>query len=375
MNLQYWKNALFCCCLFAITACSDEETVNPPAPTEIPEQPAELAEQLAQYNSDIAALQLMVDGEVEVVDYTSDEQHNYTLELSDGKIVNAALQAETDTDIPAFAINADGYWEYQLGGEKQTLTDLSGNPVPARKSLGKGTFTPQLALGEDGCWQMSLNGAHWKKLSDTPAPSLEGKTAASYSLFKSVTENEDGTLSLALSGGEMVLSIDATASSSAQAWKKFFMKSEDNVLLDYSYAGYNYRFGGMTSRYNPALLRDLKKLYVLKKKLIEQYQYNKANDFIRIELKNVLVSDVKQRILFKYGSREEIINQLQLELCDPVYKDLKQVESDSFVNSTVVKAIINRNADLFYDFVYARVKKEKFKWWIKRIMSFVLLKL
>ncbi|MBS4824471.1 MAG: DUF4955 domain-containing protein [Bacteroides sp.] len=196
--------------------------------------------QLAQYNSDIAALQLMVDGEVEVVDYTSDEQHNYTLELSDGKIVNAALQAETDTDIPAFAINEDGYWEYQLGGEKQTLTDLFGNPVPARKSLGKGTFTPQLALGEDGCWQMSLNGAHWKKLSDTPAPSLEGKTAASYSLFKSVTENEDGTLSLALSGGEMVLSIDATVSSSAQAWKKFFMKSEDNILLDYSYAGYNH---------------------------------------------------------------------------------------------------------------------------------------
>lgn len=240
MNLQFWKNALFCCCLFAITACSDEETVNPPASTEIPEQPAELAEQLAQYNSDIAALQLMVDGEVEVVDYTSDEQHNYTLELSDGKIVNAALQAETDTDIPAFAINEDGYWEYQLGGEKQTLTDLSGNPVPARKSLGKGTFTPQLALGEDGCWQMSLNGAHWKKLSDTPAPSLEGKTAASYSLFKSVTENEDGTLSLALSGGEMVLSIDATVSSSAQAWKKFFMKSEDNVLLDFSYAGYKH---------------------------------------------------------------------------------------------------------------------------------------
>lgn len=240
MNLQFWKKALFCGCLFAITACSDEETVNPPAPTEIPEQPAKLAEQLAQYNSDIAALQLMVDGEVEVVDYTSDEQHNYTLELSDGKIVNAALQAETDTDIPAFAINEDGYWEYQLGGEKQTLTDLSGNPVPARKSLGKGTFTPQLALGEDGCWQMSLNGAHWKKLSDTPAPSLEGKTAASYSLFKSVTENEDGTLSQALSGGEMVLSIDAMVSSSAQAWKKFFMKSEDNVLLDYSYAGYNH---------------------------------------------------------------------------------------------------------------------------------------
>lgn len=240
MNLQFWKKIVFCGCLFAITACSDEETVNPSTPIEIPEQPAELAEKLAQYNSDIAAIQLMVDGKVEVVDYISDEQHNYTLKLSDGKIVNAALQTEVDTDIPLFAINAEGYWEYMLGGEKQTLTDLSGNPVPACKSLGKGTFTPQLALGEDGCWQMSLNGVHWKKLSDTPAPSLEGKTVASYSLFKSVTENEDGTLSLALSGGDMVLSIDAAVSSSAQAWKKFLMKSEDNVLLDYSYAGYNH---------------------------------------------------------------------------------------------------------------------------------------
>lgn len=240
MKLQFWNKALFCGCLLAITACSDEETVNPPASVEIPEQPAELAEKLAQYNSDVASLQLMANGEVKVVDYSSDEQHNYTLELSNGKIVNAALQTEADADIPMFAINADGYWEYQLGGEKQTLTDLSGNPVPARKSLGKGTFTPQLVLGEDGCWQMSLNGMHWEKLSDTPAPSLEGKTAASYSLFKSVTENEDGTLSLALSGGDLVLSIDATVSSSAQAWKKFFMKSEDNVLLDYSYAGYNH---------------------------------------------------------------------------------------------------------------------------------------
>lgn len=131
----------------------------------------------------------------------------------------------------------------------------------------------------------------------------------------------------------------------------------------------------MTSRYNPALLRDLKKLYVLKKKLIEQYQYNKASDFIRIELKNVLVSDVKQRILFKYGSREEIINQLQLELCDSVYKDLKQVESDSFVNSTVVKAIINRNAQQLYEIVDKRVRRERWKYEIKKKVSLLLLKL
>ena len=48
MNLQYWKNALFCCCLFAITACSDEENVNNQDPTEITEQPAEQEEKLTQ---------------------------------------------------------------------------------------------------------------------------------------------------------------------------------------------------------------------------------------------------------------------------------------------------------------------------------------
>lgn len=38
MKLQFWNKALFCGCLLAITACSDEETVNPPALVEIPEQ-------------------------------------------------------------------------------------------------------------------------------------------------------------------------------------------------------------------------------------------------------------------------------------------------------------------------------------------------
>lgn len=63
--------------------------------------------------------------------------------------------------------------------------------------------------------------------------------------------------------------------------------------------GYNYRFGGMTTRYNTCLLPDLKKLYYIKKALIDKYQYHKASDYIRIELKNVLKSDICQMIAFK----------------------------------------------------------------------------
>lgn len=73
--------------------------------------------------------------------------------------------------------------------------------------------------------------------------------------------------------------------------------------------GYNYRFGGMTTRYNTCLLPDLKKLYYIKKALIDKYQYHKASDYIRIELKNVLKSDICQMIAFKVRSPKEIKKQ------------------------------------------------------------------
>lgn len=91
--------------------------------------------------------------------------------------------------------------------------------------------------------------------------------------------------------------------------------------------GYNYRFGGMTTRYNTCLLPDLKKLYYIKKALIDKYQYHKASDYIRIELKNVLKSDICQMIAFKVRSPKEIKNRISEELKDPIYKDIMQVQN------------------------------------------------
>lgn len=101
-------------------------------------------------------------------------------------------------------------------------------------------FTPQIALGEDGCWKMSLNGVLWKNLSTDIVPSLKEKTEASYSLFKSASVTEAGTISLQTAVGELALEleVDASAATEAEAWKKFMMQAEDNVLLDFSYAGY-----------------------------------------------------------------------------------------------------------------------------------------
>lgn len=215
-------------------SCSDEEVTEPVV---IPEQPEEVANLLQQYNTDVAALQLMAEGGAKVVSYTENGTSGYKVMLDNGWTVNASASAEVDNDIPLLGINEAGYWVCQLNGTQTELTDLSGNAVPALKKTGKGVFTPQIALGEDGCWKMSLNGVQWKNLSTDVVPSLEAKTAASYSLFKSASVT-DGVLSLQTAVGELSLNMDASASTSANAWKKFMMKAEDNVLLDFSYAGY-----------------------------------------------------------------------------------------------------------------------------------------
>ncbi|MCR8919228.1 DUF4955 domain-containing protein [Bacteroides sp. ET225] len=237
MSVRFLKNWMWCLGLLVMAACSDEEVVQDDAPV-IPEQPAEIASVIDQYNADIAAMQALFEGDAEVVNYTQEESGAYRLELSDGKIATAVSRTEDDADIPLFGVNEEGYWTVQLNGESGLLTDMAGNSVPALRKTGKGVYTPQVALGEDGYWQVSLNGNQWKRLSDAPAADMTGKTSANFSLYKSVEMDGSGQLTLSLRNGEASVTVDASASSSAEAWKKFVMGSEDNVLLDYSYAGY-----------------------------------------------------------------------------------------------------------------------------------------
>ena len=136
--------------------------------------------------------------------------------------------------------------------------------------------------------------------------------------------------------------------------------------------GYNYRFGGMTSRYNKHLYPDLKRLYLLKEQLIEQYQYNRAYNFIRFEMKNVFLSDICQRIIFKTGSAAEIKSVISLELEDPIWERVLQVrEYPKFLADPFVVAIANKDADTIYDICFQKVKKEAFKRNLKKLASFV----
>lgn len=140
------------------------------------------------------------------------------------------------------------------------------------------------------------------------------------------------------------------------------------IYID-DYIGYNYRFGGMTTRYNKNLLPNLKVLYSIKKRKIEKYKYDKASDYIRIELKNVFISDIYQRILFNYGSKEDIINQINQELTDPVWSDIQQIKNPNIITSPMIQAIINKDANAIYELCQRDTKKYYPQWILKRIIS------
>lgn len=143
------------------------------------------------------------------------------------------------------------------------------------------------------------------------------------------------------------------------------------IYID-DYIGYNYRFGGMTTRYNKNLLPNLKVLYNIKKRNIEKYKYDKASEYIRIELKNVLVSDINQRILFNYGLKEDIINQINRELTDPIWNDMQQIKDPNIITSSIVQAIINKDANTIYELCQSNTKRYYPQWILKRIISKVL---
>lgn len=137
--------------------------------------------------------------------------------------------------------------------------------------------------------------------------------------------------------------------------------------------GYSYRFGGMTSRFNKRLYPDLKRLYLLKEQLIDKYNYAKASDYIKIEIKNVLRSDIYQQIVYKVGTEDDIIINIANELSDPMWDRAMQIDNHpGYFKDPFVAAIRDKDAEKVYKLCEEKVRKERWERLAKRIASAVL---
>lgn len=104
---------------------------------------------------------------------------------------------------------------------------------------------------------------------------------------------------------------------------RLFLAAERYVITDDNV--YFYRYGGVTSRYNPYLYPDLKAQYYIKVDTIKKYGYDKALNTTKIEMCNVLRSQVKQMLLYSkpYSEIEGFLNgEIQSGFIDEITRDI-----------------------------------------------------
>lgn len=139
------------------------------------------------------------------------------------------------------------------------------------------------------------------------------------------------------------------------------------VMDDVAYA---YRYGGMTSRFNPYLYDNLEFLFKRKLESIERYSYHKALDYVLIEIKNVLMTDIEQRILYKVGTRSEIESLIAKRLEQPYWTMLNDVKAvENFTADSVVSAILNKDAASIYNLAERSNHSKRHVRMVKRFIS------
>lgn len=200
----------------------------------------------------------------------------------DGQPVKATIDGKT----PTFNVNENGYWEYSWDGEVWTGGIGPANPdktfssifsevevsedgstitlkwadgsatIPVFDGLSLtvkyGSSPVAFSLGETKEWDIEqgtrvdkivIETIDWKiKVEETkmtvtaPTTNVLGKEY-SYTLVLKIFSKEGYCRAVTI---PVTLSTTTVYENSAKAWQNFLSKNEDNVLLDYSYAGYKH---------------------------------------------------------------------------------------------------------------------------------------
>lgn len=134
--------------------------------------------------------------------------------------------------------------------------------------------------------------------------------------------------------------------------------------------GYYYRILGSTSRFDARLLFDSKKRYLLKCEFIKKYGIEEALLPVNRELKEMVKTDIQQRIRNNH-SREEILNYLEMEIKDPVYKKLSDFyRCSESRNEVFFRALYAKEVKKMYELAFIAEKKNKWKRRLLKIFHF-----
>ena len=227
----------FCCTLLS---CKDKETVtNPDGSGEgIVNPKNELERNIVGLNKDLVQTKKMYNGEVKVLFCLTQTGGGMTIGLEDKTsfIVYSDAEAADKKTIPIVGIDEEGYWVYKFNGKTAYLTPKGQDRV---KAVGNDAQVPELRINDKKSWEVSFSDGNWYKIGDEALGKVEGVLPAAFSPYASASWNEDEKIvTINMKTGRNGDKFEVKGLPTTDAWNKFVNQTSDNVLLDFSYAGY-----------------------------------------------------------------------------------------------------------------------------------------
>ena len=134
---------------------------------------------------------------------------------------------------------------------------------------------------------------------------------------------------------------------------------------------YNYRFGGMTSKFQSLVVDGALRQYEVKMKMIDLYDKTEYKVYVLIELKNYLLSYIKQIIIYNPFSNEKAFAKVRTYLNTDAMKEVKSFYIEEKDN-LYIKSIVEGDLETMFQEVKKIVKKDRLNRFLKTVFSRLL---
>lgn len=139
-------------------------------------------------------------------------------------------------------------------------------------------------------------------------------------------------------------------------------------IIDYT--GYNYRTGGLTSRFNPYLWEDLKEQSLQKTDIAMKHCNQFAVRTTAIELKNVFLSTALQRKEYLKETDDELKAWMTIQLADcKLWHNVRLIADEN--NEYIYNAIRDNDVNFIFRHVTAIYKGTRLRRYIKKLISLI----
>lgn len=153
---------------------------------------------------------------------------------------------------------------------------------------------------------------------------------------------------------------------------QLYQRAKSVYMTDY--IGYNYRWGGVTSGYNPNLWECAKYQLNYKLDILDKMNFPEADKFQAIEVKNYIWSVITSLVYYKVKEKHEIVEWLQNEFKDKLFDRAFSLLPEEYKKQQAgySKAIYSLDAKATVDYAFQQYNQDKIRFKAKRFAGKVI---